>query len=58
MKNTINLINLQINKNSKKINNLKLSLNNTFTIGDWCELHDNYFTEKRKFKSFIRGNCA
>ena len=51
MKNTINLINLQINKNSKKINNLKLSLNNTFAIGDWCELHDNYFTEKRKFKS-------
>ena len=51
MKNTINLINLQINKNSKKINNLKLSLNNTFAIGDWCELQDNYFTEKRKFKS-------
>ena len=49
MKNTINLINLQINKNSKKtITNLKLSLNNTFSIGDWCELHDNYFSKKKK----------
>ncbi len=50
MKNTINLINLQINnKNKKKLQNL--NYRDTFLLGEWCELKNNFYKDDKKFKS-------
>lgn len=49
MKKKINLINLQIDgKIKKKFNNYKLK--NLISIGDWCELPNNIYLKKKKFK--------
>ncbi len=49
MKKKINLINLQIDsKIEKKFDNYNLK--NLISIGDWCELANNIYLKKKKFK--------
>ena len=53
MKRSINLVNLKINKDTiKRISNLKLSTKNLYSIGDWCELSNNFYKGKKRIKSF------
>ncbi len=49
MKKKINLINIKINQSSKKKLS-KLNLRNKIAIGDWCELIENIYLNKKDYK--------